>query len=196
MTTQHGLAVAQMPHESQIPVLLSTRRHEDARGWFVESYNARALAKHRITCEFVQDNQSLSWRRGTIRGLHFQLPPKPQAKLVRVVRGSILDVAVDIRRGSPTYGRSVAAELSAENGWQLYVPVGFAHGFVVISEIADVLYKQSNYYSGDVERGFAWDDPDVGIAWPADIELSVSDRDASAPRLAEIAGELPFKYVG
>jgi dTDP-4-dehydrorhamnose 3,5-epimerase len=195
MTTHHGLAVAQMPHESQIPVLLSTRRHEDTRGWFVESYNALALARHGITCEFVQDNQSLSRRRGTIRGLHFQLPPKAQAKLVRVVRGSILDVAIDIRRGSPTYGRSVAAELSADNGWQLYVPVGFAHGFCTLEDDTEVAYKVSEFYSPQDDAGLRWDDPDISIAWPvAASDVVVSDKDAALPLLRQFTSN--FSYDG
>lgn len=195
MTTHHGLAVARAPHESQIPVLLSTRRHEDTRGWFVETYNARALAQHGITCAFVQDNHSLSRRKGTIRGLHFQLPPKAQAKLVRVLRGSILDVAVDIRRGSPTYGHSVTVELSDENGWQLYVPVGFAHGFCTLEEDTEVAYKVSEFYSPQDDAGLCWNDPDISIAWPvAPSDVVVSDKDAALPALSRFTGN--FGYHG
>jgi dTDP-4-dehydrorhamnose 3,5-epimerase len=195
MTTHHALAVATSPHESQIPVLLSTRRHADARGWFVESYNARTLAQHGIACDFVQDNQSLSRRKGTIRGLHFQLAPKAQAKLVRVVRGSIYDVAVDIRRNSPTYGRSVGIELSADNGWQLYVPVGFAHGFCTLEDDTEVAYKVSEFYSPQHDAGLRWDDPDIDVAWPvAAADVVVSDKDAAQPRLAEFTGD--FSYHG
>jgi dTDP-4-dehydrorhamnose 3,5-epimerase len=197
MSTHHAFAVAPAPQtslESQVPVLLSTRRHEDARGWFVETYNAGALTRHGITCEFVQDNQSLSRRKGTIRGLHFQLPPKSQAKLVRVVRGSILDVAVDIRRGSPTYGSSVAVELSAENGWQLYIPVGFAHGFCTLEDDTEIAYKVSEFYSPQHDAGLRWDDPDISIAWPVDrADVVVSDKDATQPFLAEFADEISYR---
>ena len=162
----------------------------DDRGFFAETYRENVLAEAGIADAFVQDNHSRS-ARGVVRGMHFQIGAGA-SKLVRCGRGTIVDVIVDIRRDSPMYGRWEAHELSDDNMHALYVPVGFAHGFVVTSEVADVLYKQSNYYSGDVERGFAWDDPDVGIEWPSDIELTVSERDRTAPRLAEIADELPF----
>jgi dTDP-4-dehydrorhamnose 3,5-epimerase len=139
--------------------------------------------------EFVQDNHSRSVR-GTIRALHFQLEPG-QAKLIRVARGSIYDVAVDLRRDSPTYGQYEAFELSDDNAHQIFIPVGFAHGFCVTSEEADVAYKVSSYYEQPTERGIAWDDPDIGIPWPAKQAL-VSDRDRTNPRLADIAGELPW----
>jgi dTDP-4-dehydrorhamnose 3,5-epimerase len=139
--------------------------------------------------EFVQDNHSRS-ARGTIRALHFQLTPG-QAKLIRVARGTIYDVAVDLRRGSPTFGEFEAFELSDANAQQVFIPIGFAHGFCVTSEVADVAYKVSSYYEGDTERGIAWDDPDIGIEWPAAQPL-VSDRDRSNPRLTEIAEELPW----
>lgn len=166
----------------------------DDRGFFAETYRENVLAEAGIADTWVQDNHSRS-ARGVVRGMHFQIGAGA-SKLVRCGRGTIVDVIVDIRRGSPAYGRWEAHELSDSNMHALYVPIGFAHGFVVTSEIADVLYKQSNYYSGDVERGFAWDDPDVGIEWPSDIELTVSDRDRTAPRLSEIADELPFSYAG
>jgi dTDP-4-dehydrorhamnose 3,5-epimerase len=143
----------------------------------------------------VQDNHSRS-KHGIVRGMHFQIGDGA-AKLVRCGRGKIVDVVVDIRRGSPTYGEWEAFELSDENGRIVYCPIGFAHGFCVVSDVADVFYKQSNYYSGEHERGFAYDDPDVGIEWPLPSEeLIASERDASAPRLAELAAELPFEYRG
>lgn len=165
--------------------------HGDERGFFVESYRANVWAQHGIGDTFVQDNHSRS-RRGVLRGMHFSIGAG-QAKLVRCARGQILDVAVDLRRASPTYGEWESFELDDEDGRQLYIPVGFAHGFCVLSEIADVTYKCSTYYDGDVERGFAYDDPEVAIAWPQDIELLVSERDMHAPALSEIAADLPFQ---
>ena len=143
-----------------------------------------------MTDTFVQDNHSRS-ARGVLRGMHFSIGAG-QAKLVRCARGRILDVAVDLRRASPTYGEWESVELDDERARQLYIPVGFAHGFCVLSEVADVTYKCSTYYDRALERGFRYDDPDVGIAWPDDIELLVSERDTHAPTLAEVAGELPF----
>ena len=141
------------------------RRHGDERGWFSETFNALALEEMLGGVVFVQDNQSLSGTKGTLRGMHFQIPPKAQDKLVRVVRGAVLDVAVDIRRNSQTYGKSVTALLSAENGTQLFVPKGFAHGFLTLEPNTEVLYKVSEYYSRDHERGLAWDDPAINIDW-------------------------------
>jgi dTDP-4-dehydrorhamnose 3,5-epimerase len=164
--------------------------HGDARGFFVESYRANVWAEHGAGGDFVQDNHSRS-RQGVLRGMHFSIG-EGQAKLVRCARGKILDVVVDLRRASKTYGEWEGFELDDEHARQLYVPVGFAHGFCVLSEVADVTYKCSTYYAGAVERGFAYDDPDVAIAWPRDIALLVSDRDKHAPPLREIAGELPF----
>ena len=166
----------------------------DERGFFAETYRENVLAEAGIRDTWVQDNHSRSTR-GVVRGMHFQIGAGA-SKLVRCGRGTIIDFIVDIRRDSPAYGKWEGHELSDENMHALYVPIGFAHGFVVTSDVADVLYKQTNYYSGDVERGFAWDDPEVGIEWPTDIELTVSERDRTAPRLAEIAEELPFSYVG
>lgn len=157
---------------------------EDARGFFFESYSQKKYAEYGITDTFVQDNHSLSVR-GTLRGLHYQTAPG-QAKLVRVARGSVLDVAVDIRWGSPTFGQWVGVELSAENKRQLYIPVGFAHGFCVTSEIAEFLYKCSSYYAPQLERGIAWDDPDLAIAWPVPDPV-LSDRDRRHPRLRDAA---------
>lgn len=195
MTQLHRLAAVDAPYGAQIPVLLATKRHADSRGWFSESYNERALAKQDIACSFVQDNQSMSRRRGTIRGLHFQLPPMAQAKLVRAVRGSILDIAVDIRRDSPSFGRFVAAELSADNGLQLFVPVGFAHGFCTLEDDTEVAYKVSEFYSPEHDAGIHWDDPEIAVPWPVDPgEITVSDKDAVQPALAQFRGE--FSYHG
>jgi dTDP-4-dehydrorhamnose 3,5-epimerase len=173
--------------------LLRPTVHGDERGFFQETYRADAYAALGIADTFVQDNHSRS-RRGVVRGMHFQLPPG-QAKLVRCGGGEILDVIVDIRRGSPTYGQWEGHVLSDENHHQLYVPVGFAHGFCVTSDEADVIYKCSTYYDPALERGIAYDDPDLGIDWPA-VELTPSPRDAEAPRLGEVADELPFDYRG
>jgi dTDP-4-dehydrorhamnose 3,5-epimerase len=171
-------------------VLLEPRVHGDGRGFFLESYRANVWAEHGVDDAFVQDNHSRS-RRGVLRGMHFAIGDG-QAKLVRCARGTILDVAVDLRRESPTFGRWEAFELDDVGARQLYIPVGFAHGFCVLSEIADVTYKCSTYYDGAVERGFRYNDPDVGIPWPQDMALLVSERDIEAPLLHEIAGELPF----
>lgn len=169
--------------------------HGDERGFFVETYKREWHEQLGLPPKesFVQDNHSRS-SHGVLRGMHFQIGDGV-AKLVRCARGRILDVAVDLRHGSPTYGEWEGVELDDENMRELYVPVGFAHGFCVLSEVADVLYKQTTYYDGAVERGIAWNDPDVGIQWPLPIEqLTVSDRDAEAPRLSEMAEELPFRW--
>ena len=169
------------------PVLVASRRFGDHRGFFVESYSARDFAALGIADVFVQDNHSRSEQAGTVRGLHFQLAPHPQAKLVRVLRGAILDVAVDIRRSSPTYGQHVAAELTAENGHQLYVPAGFAHGFCTLVPETEVAYKVTDYYAPDCDRGIAWDDPDLALPWPFAAEaVQLSDKDRRAPRLRDI----------
>ena len=174
----------------QGPVLLDPDVHGDGRGFFLESYRANVWAEHGVGDVFVQDNHSRSGR-GVLRGMHFSIGDG-QAKLVRCARGRILDVVVDLRRESPTYGEWESVELDDEQARQLYIPVGFAHGFVVLSEVADVTYKCSTYYDGAVERGFRYDDPDVGIAWPGDMALLISDRDMRAPTLQAIAEELPF----
>jgi dTDP-4-dehydrorhamnose 3,5-epimerase len=169
------------------PLLVSARRFGDARGHFAETYSRRDFAALGIAEELVQDNQSFSAPSGTVRGLHFQVPPRAQAKLVRVLRGRILDVAVDIRHGSPTHGRHVAAELSAENGLMLYVPVGFAHGFATLEPDTEVAYKVSDTYAPDCDRGLAWDDPDLGIAWGVDpATATLSDKDRRQPRLKDL----------
>jgi dTDP-4-dehydrorhamnose 3,5-epimerase len=172
-------------------MVLTPTRHADDRGYFVETYNQKACAKAGITCDFVQDNQSLSTRRGTIRGLHFQAPPFAQAKLVSVVRGAIFDVAVDLRRGSSTYGKWCGVELSAEDGRQLFVPVGFGHAFCTLEPDTVVSYKVDSHYSKESEGGLRWDDPDLAIAWPvAAAEVSVSEKDGRLPFLRDFVS--PF----
>jgi len=166
-------------------VIIKPRVFADARGFFLETYNQHKLAELGITCRFVQDNHSRS-SKGVLRGLHYQLG-KPQAKLVRVTKGAVLDVAVDIRRGSPTFGRWATAELSEDNHQMLFAPEGFAHGFVVLSDEVDFLYKCSDFYAPEEERGVLYNDPAIGIPWPLDgIEPILSERDAQLPRLAEI----------
>lgn len=163
------------------PLLLTPAVHGDARGFFMETYRRSAYAEAGIDDDFVQDNHSRS-RRGVVRGMHFQ---PGQAKLVRCARGTILDVLVDIRPGSPTFGQWESYELSDQEGSQLYCPDGFAHGFCVTSDEADVVYKVSTYYDASIESGFRYDDPEVGIEWPA-IDLTPSKRDAEAPKLSEL----------
>jgi dTDP-4-dehydrorhamnose 3,5-epimerase len=175
------------------PALISPVVHGDERGFFHETYRRDLYPEHGIPDEFVQDNHSRSGR-GIVRGMHFQIGDG-LAKLVRCARGAILDVVVDIRRGSPTFGEWEGFELTDENLHQLYCPVGFAHGFCVLSEQADVMYKQTGYYQSRLEGGISYKDPDVAIAWPADLELRASERDAAAPLLREIEAELPFRYV-
>ena len=171
-------------------VLLAPTVHGDARGFFMETFRADAAAQQGIPTEFVQDNHSRS-RRGTLRGIHFQTHPG-QGKLVRVARGRVLDVAVDLRRNSATFGEWESFELDDVHGHQLWIPVGFGHGFCVTSEVADFVYKCTNYYDPATEAGIRFDDPDVGIQWPSEVELLYSQRDAEAPRLSEIADTLPF----
>ena len=165
--------------------------HGDERGFFAETYRADAWRAAGVDVEFVQDNHSRS-RRGTLRGLHFQIAPG-QAKLIRCARGSIFDVVVDLRRGSPTFGRWEGFALDDESMRQLFVPIGFAHGFCVTSDVADVVYKCSSYYDAATEAGIAYDDPALGVAWPLDVEPIVSERDATAPRLADVVETLPFR---
>lgn len=173
--------------------LLRPKQHGDARGFFSETYNKRVQAELGIVDEFVQDNHSLSAEVGTIRGLHFQLPPFAQAKLLRVVRGAVLDVAVDLRRASPTFGRHVAVELSAAAWNQLYVPVGMAHGFCTLQPDTEIIYKVSDYYAPDHDRGVLWNDPQLGIDWPVTAEkVKLSDKDRRQPLLADIVDALPF----
>lgn len=163
--------------------LIKPRRHGDHRGFFAETYNKRAFAALGIDVAFVQDNHSVSAQKGTLRGLHFQAPPRAQAKLVRCGRGAIFDVAVDLRRGSPTWGRWVGYELSAENGAQLFIPAGFAHGFVTLEPDSEIVYKCSDYYAPETEGSLRWDDPTVAIEWPLTGAPILSAKDASAPLL-------------
>lgn len=180
-----------LPTRLSGPVLLEPTVHGDARGFFVETFRRSHLAEIGIADEFVQDNHSRS-RGGIVRGMHLQ---PGMAKLIRCARGAIFDVVVDVRRGSPTFGEWEGFELSDVNHHQLYCPDGFAHGFCVLSDEADVVYKTSTYYDRDAELGFAFDDPAVGIGWPdRGLDLVSSARDSSAPTLAEIAAALPFEY--
>lgn len=172
-------------------VVLKPTVHGDHRGFFLETYRDDAAQRLGIETTWVQENHSRSLR-GIVRGIHFSLGAG-QAKLVRCVRGSILDVIVDLRRDSPTYGRWEGFRLDDETHHQLFIPVGFGHGFCVLSEWADVAYKCNNYYDPSVERGFRFDDPEVGIAWP-NLDLDVSERDRTAPLLREIADDLPFEF--
>jgi dTDP-4-dehydrorhamnose 3,5-epimerase len=173
-------------------MLLEPAVHGDHRGFFTEAYRRSTFAELGIAEEFVQDNHSRS-SRGIVRGLHFQLG-EGIGKLVRCVRGEILDVVVDIRRGSPTFGQWEGFEISEENLRQVWCPVGFAHGFCVVSEQADVIYKQTGYYDPELDSGIAFDDPEVGVEWPANLVLIPSEKDAAAPHLSEVADSLPFEY--
>ncbi len=172
-------------------VLIAPAVHRDERGFFLESFRAEDLAGLGVDCSWVQDNHSRS-ARGVLRGLHFTVGAG-QAKLVRAARGAVVDVAVDLRRGSPTYGQWESHRLDDVDHHALFLPVGFAHGFCVVSDVADVVYKCSDYYDGARERGIAFDDPDVGVEWP-DLPLTISDRDRDAPLLRDVADELPFVY--
>lgn len=167
-------------------LLIEPVKHGDERGFFSETFSAKVLEAAGFTGVFVQDNHSRSPKRGTVRGLHFQAPPFAQDKLLRVTRGAILDVAVDIRKGSPTYGKAVVEELSADNWAQLLVPKGFAHGFITLTDDCDVLYKVTDYYAPQSEAGLLWNDPALGIDWPAHIEPFINARDAAWPSLADL----------
>ena len=173
-------------------ILICPRRYGDHRGWFSETYSRRVYADHGIGMEFVQDNHSLSGPKGTVRGLHFQGPPHAQHKLVRCTRGAIFDVAVDIRRGSPTYGEWLGYELSAENGRQLFIPVGFAHGFVTLRPDSEIVYKCSDYYAPETEGSVRWDDPAIGIEWPLSDLPVLSGKDTEALLLAAL--DSPFLW--
>jgi len=174
------------------PMLITPKRFGDARGFFSETYSARALAGIGLDLVFVQDNHSLSVVPGTLRGLHFQTPPFAQAKLVRVPRGRVLDVVVDIRKGSPTYGRHIAVEISAENWAQLFVPVGFAHGLCTLEADTEVHYKVSAFYAPECDRGIRWNDPALGILWPSFGGAQMSEKDANLPPLSAI--DSPFRH--
>jgi dTDP-4-dehydrorhamnose 3,5-epimerase len=174
------------------PILIEPQVFGDERGFFAETYRRDAFGELGIPEEMVQDNHSRS-RRGVVRGMHLQIGGGV-AKLVRCASGAILDVVVDVRHGSPTFGGWEAFELTDQNMRIVYCPVGFAHGFCTLSAQADVMYKQNAYYAPELERGIRYDDPDVAIAWPAGLELTPSARDASAPLLKDVADELPFTY--
>ncbi len=174
------------------PFLILPEKHSDERGYFAETFRKDFLQKTIGPIEFIQDNQSHSSKSGTVRGLHFQMPPTAQAKLVRVIRGSIMDVAVDIRRTSPTYGKHLTTLLSAENLAQLYIPIGFAHGFCTLEANTEVIYKVSDYYDPKTEKGLAWDDPDLGISWPVGRkEVTISSKDQCYPRLKDLEFTFP-----
>ncbi len=173
-------------------LVLTPRRFGDARGFFCESWNARRMAEHGLHYDFVQDNHSMSAQVGTVRGLHFQSPPHAQAKLVRCGRGALFDVAVDIRKGSPTYGQWVGEELSFENGKQLLIPAGFLHGFATRAPDTEICYKCTDYYAPECDGAVRFDDPDIGIDWGLSGEALLSDKDAAAPLLAQI--DSPFTW--
>jgi dTDP-4-dehydrorhamnose 3,5-epimerase len=169
-------------------MLIAPNRHGDDRGWFSETFRSAALDEAGFNGgEFVQDNHVLSTSRGILRGLHFQAPPHSQDKLIRCIRGAIFDVAVDIRRASPTWGHWIGEELSADNGRQLLVPSGFAHGYLTLTSECEVLYKVTGYYNPSAEGSLRWNDPDIGIVWPLDVgEISLNKRDNDAPFLADL----------
>ena len=174
--------------------IITPARFGDARGFFSESYSQRRLAEHGITIQFVQDNHSVSTEAGTVRGLHFQSPPHAQDKLVRCGRGAIFDVAVDIRKGSPTYGHWVGYDLSFENGLQLLVPRGFLHGFITREPDTEIIYKCSDYYSPECDGAVRWNDPGIGIDWGFSGEAVLSAKDQAAPLLQDF--DSPFVWEG
>ena len=174
-------------------LLVKPQKFGDDRGYFVETYSRREFEQLGVVDDFVQDNQSLSAHRGTVRGFHFQLPPHPQTKLVRVLKGAIYDVAVDLRCGSPAFGKWCAATLTAEQGDQLLIPRGFAHAYCTLQPDTEVAYKVDDYYAPECEAGIIWNDPDLGIDWPIMVHDAIlSDRDAKLPRL--LAFNSPFSY--
>lgn len=187
---------AMLIEETTIPgvLIVVPRRFEDARGFFAEIWSRARFAEAGIDVDFVQDNHSLSETAGTLRGLHFQAPPHAQAKLVRCGRGRLWDVAVDIRRGSPTFGRWYGTELSADNGRQLLIPAGFAHGFVTLEPATEIVYKCSEFYAPETEGALRWDDPGIGIEWPLCRAPLISDKDAAAGHLADL--DTPFSWKG
>lgn len=175
--------------------LITPRRFNDDRGWFCETYNERTFAQLGLTDRYVQDNHSLSLQKGVIRGLHFQTPPRAQAKLVRCIRGAVFDVAVDVRADSPTFGRWVGTTLTAENGHQLYIPVGFAHGFLTLEDGCEVVYKVTDFYAPENDSGLAWNDPDIAVDWPkVGAQPLLSKKDLGLGPLA--AFRSPFAYDG
>ena len=176
-------------------LVISPKRFQDARGWFSETWNESKFAELGIKSDFCQDNQSHSGVKGTLRGLHFQAPPFAQAKLVRCLQGRIFDVAVDIRKASPTFGKWFGLELSAENGRQLFIPAGYAHGFLTLEQDCMISYKVDAYYSSPHDGGIAWNDPAIGIEWPIDDLPVLSEKDAKLPMLAELWVEFPYDGV-
>ena len=179
MTTITPLAIPEV-------LLITPRRHGDARGWFSETWSRKTLGEAGIHADFVQDNHAFSARKGTVRGLHFQTAPHPQAKLLRVLRGAILDVAVDIRQGSPTFGQWVSAELTSERGEQLFVPRGFAHGYSTLTDDCELAYKVDGLYAPQTEGGLIWNDPDLAIDWRVEGDAVLSDKDRVLPRLKDL----------
>jgi dTDP-4-dehydrorhamnose 3,5-epimerase len=174
-------------------ILVLPRRFSDGRGWLAETWSAPSFAAAGIDVPFVQDNHSFSRQAGTVRALHFQLPPHAQAKLVRVARGAIFDVALDLRRGSPSYGRFVTATLAADDGEELFIPCGFAHGFSTLMPETEVIYKVSKPYAPAAESGLIWSDPDLAIPWPVKREAAIlSERDGKLPRFAGFVS--PFSF--
>jgi len=171
-------------------ILIKPTRHKDERGFFSEVYSRRRYKEFGIDLDFVQDNHSFSLEPGTLRGLHFQAPPNAQGKLVRCGKGAIFDVAVDIRKGSPTFGDWAGYELTEENGHQLYVPVGFAHGFLTLKPESEIVYKCTDYYAPQAEGSIRWDDPSIDIEWPLSENIILNERDAIAPLLKDF--ETPF----
>lgn len=180
MTTITPLALAEI-------LLITPKRHGDARGWFAETWSQKSLAASAgIEPVFVQDNQAFNARKGTLRGLHFQKPPFAQGKLVRVLKGAIFDVAVDIRAGSATFGQWVGATLTAEAGEQIWVPRGFAHAYMTLTDDTEIFYKVDNDYAPGSEGGLIWNDPDLGVEWPLDVEPVLSEKDKVLPRLRDL----------
>jgi dTDP-4-dehydrorhamnose 3,5-epimerase len=176
--------------------LITPAIFRDERGFFSETYKRKAFAEVGIDHEFVQDNQSLSRAKGVLRGLHFQIPPNAQGKLVRVIRGAIFDVAVDIRHGSPTFGKHASVVLSADNWSQLWVPEGFAHGFCTLEPNTEVIYKVTAVYAAECDRGLAWDDPDLGIAWPfPEGQVILSDKDRRHPTLRDLPAHFSYHHA-
>ena len=179
MTTITPLAIADV-------LLITPKRHGDARGWFAETWSRRAMADAGIEADFLQDNQAFNARVGVIRGLHFQTAPHAQAKLVRVLKGAVYDVAVDVRAGSPTYGQWVGAELTADGGEQVFVPRGFAHGYSTLTDDCEIAYKVDGLYAPQCEGGIIWNDPDLAIDWRVAGEAITSDKDKVLPRLRDL----------
>jgi dTDP-4-dehydrorhamnose 3,5-epimerase len=191
---QTGLAVLEELSSMPGVKLLTPTRHLDGRGWFSETFKASDFASDPAVL-FVQDNQAFSGAPGTLRGLHFQVPPHAQAKLIRCVRGAVFDVAVDLRKGSPSYGKWVTAELTAQNGRQLFLPAGFAHGYVTTEAETELFYKVTDYYAPECERGLRFDDPDIGIEWPyPPSRMILSEKDRTLPLLRDFAS--PFVHGG